>query len=135
MIDFRDKKEIIKIIKFGIVGCINTLVTAIVIFVMMKIFSCDYKISNVWGYIIGVINSFVWNKLWVFQSRKTNVWKEMFLFGIAFLVAYGAQFSFLLVCVEHWDMNEYLATFLGLFIYGGINFVMNRVLTFTSVEK
>lgn len=130
MTKIRNRKEIIRIIKFCIVGCINTFITAAVIYVMMYTLAYNYIVSNIVGYVIGVINSFIWNKLWVFQARQTNIWKEMGWFTAAFLIAYGVQFVFLLFMVEKLYMNEYLSQFLGLFLYGGINFIMNRVLTF-----
>ena len=51
-------------------------------------------------------------------------------FSIAFGMAYLAQFLFLVVLVEALNCDEYLAQFLGLFIYGGVNFIMNRRITF-----
>ena len=45
-------------------------------------------------------------------------------------LAYSAQFLFLLMLVELLHCNEYLAQFLGLFIYGAVNFICNRRLTF-----
>ena len=51
-------------------------------------------------------------------------------FSIAFGMAYGAQFLFLIGLVEGLDCNEYLAQFLGLFIYGSVNFLMNKRVTF-----
>lgn len=45
-------------------------------------------------------------------------------------MAYLAQFLFLVVLVEALNCDEYLAQFLGLFIYGGVNFIMNRRITF-----
>ncbi len=36
--------------------------------------------------------------------------------------------------VEIGDMNEYLAQFLGLFVYGAVNFTMNKRLTFTRKQ-
>ena len=43
---------------------------------------------------------------------------------------YIAQFLFLILLVEAFDCNEYLAQFLGLFVYGAINFLANRHITF-----
>jgi putative flippase GtrA len=37
---------------------------------------------------------------------------------------------FLLVLVELLHVNEYLAQFFGLFIYGAINFLANKFVTF-----
>ena len=47
-----------------------------------------------------------------------------------FSVAYTAQFLFLVLLVEGLDVNEYLAQFLGLFIYGAANFIANKKITF-----
>ena len=52
------------------------------------------------------------------------------LFSIAFGMAYCAQFLFLIGLVEGLNCNEYLAQFLGLFVYGGVNFLMNKKVTF-----
>lgn len=52
------------------------------------------------------------------------------LFLIAFGMAYGAQFLFLIALVELLGCNEYLAQFLGLFVYGAVNFLMNKKITF-----
>ena len=45
-------------------------------------------------------------------------------------MAYSSQFLFLLMLVELLHCNEYLAQFLGLFIYGAVNFMTNRHVTF-----
>ena len=52
------------------------------------------------------------------------------LFLIAFGCAYCSQFLALLIMVEIFDLNEYLAQFLGLFIYGAVNYMMNKKITF-----
>ena len=48
--------------------------------------------------------------------------------------AYCAQFIFLIGLVEGLNCDEYLAQFLGLFVYGGVNFLMNKKVTFKSVS-
>lgn len=54
----------------------------------------------------------------------------MLFFSGAFLIAYSAQFLFLLLLVEILHCNEYLAQFLGLFVYGAVNFMSNKYITF-----
>ena len=46
------------------------------------------------------------------------------------VLPYTAQFLFLVLLVEGLDVNEYLAQFLGLFIYGAANFIANKKITF-----
>ena len=118
-------KESVRILRFAIVGSSNALITALVIWILMDILDCNYLWSNMAGYVAALVNNFFWSKYWVFSSGKGNFWKEIPLFLIAFGCAYATQFIFLLLMVEVIDLNEYLGQFLGLFVYGAVNFMMN----------
>ena len=123
-------KESVRILRFAIVGSSNALITALVIWILMDILDCNYLWSNMAGYVAALVNNFFWSKYWVFSSGKGNFWKEIPLFLIAFGCAYATQFIFLLLMVEVIDLNEYLGQFLGLFVYGAVNFMMNKRLNF-----
>ena len=100
----------------------NALIMALVVWLMMRemSFEGDYMVANVTAYIIAQIHNFIWCKYWIFPV----------FFCSAFGVAYTAQFLFLILLVEGLDVNEYLAQFLGLFIYGAANFIANKKITF-----
>jgi putative flippase GtrA len=123
-------KESTRIIRFILIGTLNFLIIASVVWLMMKVLGCNYKVSNVTAYVIAQTNNFCWSKYWVFSSGRGRLWREIILFLIAFGCAYGAQFLCLLLMVEVLSVNVYLAQFLGLFIYGAVNYMMNRKLTF-----
>lgn len=108
----------------------NALITAVVIWVMMDLLDISYIWSNIGGYIAALINNFFWSKYWIFPSDNGSFKREVPLFLIAFACAYCAQFASLLLMVELLNLNEYLAQFLGLFVYGAVNFIMNRKVTF-----
>lgn len=77
------------------------------------------------------VHNFVWSKYWIFPAnKKGNTWSQVLLFCFAFGLAYAAQFFFLVTLVEVLGCNEYLAQFFGLFVYGAVNFLMNRRVTF-----
>ncbi len=134
--------DIKQFIRYIIVGVMNTLVTLAVIYVCKSLLEVNMWISNALGYIAGVINSFMWNKMWVFQSSSTNYRGEALRFAIGFLLCYGLQFlaTWLLNSVMgsvEWDIlgvtviSGYgVATLLGMVIYTLANFVYNRVVTF-----
>lgn len=63
------------------------------------------------------------------QKRRATLGGKCCSFPIAFGMAYCAQFLFLIGLVEGLNCNEYLAQFLGLFVYGGVNFLMNKKVT------
>ncbi len=123
-------KESVRIFRFIVIGSLNALITYVVIWIMMDLLHSGYIWSNIAGYIAALINNFIWSKYWIFSSSEGSLKREIPLFLFAFGLAYGAQFVFLLCMVELLGMNEYLAQFLGLFVYGAVNFLMNRKVTF-----
>ena len=120
-------KESVRIFRFAVIG-----ITAFVIWLMMDELSYDYIPANITAYVVAQIHNFIWSKYWIFpiENKKNNIWKQMLFFCSAFGLAYSAQFLFLVTLVECGDVNEYLAQFLGLFIYGTVNFIVNKKLTF-----
>ena len=124
-------KETTRIIRFAVIGTLNALITAATIGIMMGVLGIHYLASNVMAYVLAQTHNFIWCKYWIFPTeKKSNTWRQVLLFSIAFGMAYGAQFLFLIGLVEGLDCNEYLAQFLGLFIYGSVNFLMNKRVTF-----
>ncbi|MCD8183039.1 MAG: GtrA family protein [Bacteroides sp.] len=124
-------KETTRIFRFAVIGTMNALIMAVTVWIMMGVLDINYILSNVTAYILAQTHNFIWSKYWIFpKEEKGNTWRQLLLFSIAFGMAYGAQFLLLLGLVEGLDCNEYLAQFLGLFVYGGVNFLMNRMLTF-----
>ena len=134
-------RESRRIFRFAVIGTLNALIIAAVIWLMMDELDIDYMLSNITAYVIAQTHNFIWCKsntclqvLLLFplddKEKKSNTWRQVLLFSIAFGMAYLAQFLFLVVLVEALNCDEYLAQFLGLFIYGGVNFIMNRRITF-----
>ena len=127
-------RESRRIFRFAVIGTLNALIIAAVIWLMMDELDIDYMLSNITAYVIAQTHNFIWCKHLIFplddKEKKSNTWRQVLLFSIAFGMAYLAQFLFLVVLVEALNCDEYLAQFLGLFIYGGVNFIMNRRITF-----
>lgn len=127
-------KNSIRIFRFVVIGTLNALIMALVVWLMMDTlsFEGDYLVANITAYIIAQINNFMWSKYWIFptENRKNGIWQQILFFCTAFGMAYSAQFLFLVLLVEVMDVNEYLAQFLGLFVYGTVNFLANKKITF-----
>ena len=127
-------KESTRILRFTIVGTLNAVITAFVIWLMMHVACLDYMLANIVAYVVAQIHNFLWCKYWIFpldaNTKKNSAWKQVLFFICAFSAAYGAQFLFLLALVELLHLNEYLAQFLGLFVYGAVNFLSNKIITF-----
>ncbi len=126
----KDRQLRVQFLKFIALGVMNTAVSLIVIYVLMKI-GLNYRLSNFIGYIAGLINSFIFNKVWVFKTKK-NLIKEGLTFIIVFALCYGVQYLMLLLMVERYDINKYVSQFLSMGIYTFLNFILNRIFTFKN---
>ncbi len=123
----------ISVLKYIAVGVINTLLSLFVIMLCMYVFKMAYDISNLVGYIVGLINSFIWNKLWVFKKRGAKmIIREVSYFLGVFLICYLIQFLCLKLFVERLNWNEYLSQIISMVIYTVPGYLLNRFLTFKN---
>ncbi|MGN0213775.1 MAG: GtrA family protein [Muribaculaceae bacterium] len=142
----------IQLIKYAIVGVSNSLITLIVIFVCNELIGLKLMLADTIGYIAGVINSFIWNKEWVFKTHDTKIIKEAFLFLGGFLLCFGLQFITLLIIrnpmkaiavttlgsdftffgMDIESIGEYAAVLIGMAVYTLSNYLFNRCITFRS---
>ena len=120
----------ISVVRFIIVGTLNAIIIAAVVWLLMHLLKCNYILSNVVAYTIAQINNYLWCKYWVFPSPDGRFEREIPLFLIAFGCAYLSQFFLLLLMVEVFHFDKYFAQFIGLFVYGAVNYIMNRKVTF-----
>lgn len=143
-IDFR-RPAVRQFMRYIVVGVINTLVTLLVIFICKSQWGVNQWVSNGIGYVAGLINSFVWNKLWVFGShRKGNhAAAEVVKFAVGFLLCYGVQLLVTWTLDTPMGLRQLswtlcsvtvtgygLATIIGMGVYTVANFVYNRLVTF-----
>lgn len=147
-------KFITQALKYGVVGIMNTLLTAVTIWLILHFVffvrkdadasALAISVSNVVGYIVGLINSFIWNRSWTFKSQQS--WKGDFLrFVAAFLVCYIPQLllvmllntlniipslQFDLLGSHYVITSAYLCQLIGIVFYTALNFLCNKYYTF-----
>lgn len=119
-------------IKYGIVGVGNTVITAVVIWVMMKWLGCSDVVSNIVGYAAGVLNSFIWNKQWTFRAASAGWVGSAVRFAVVFGICYLLQLALLLYLNGHLDIDPYYNQLIAMAFYTVINFVMNKFYTFKA---
>lgn len=130
-------KESVRVLRFAVIGTLNAVITAGVIALVTflladKEMPFDYLAANISGYVVAQIHNFLWCKYWIFPTHhaQRKIWGQIMFFCMAFACAYIAQMFCLLIMVEFLHIHEYLAQFLGLFVYGAANFFINKYLTF-----
>ncbi len=120
-------------LKFGMVGFLNTGISISTIFILMKLFGVSYVVSNVVGYGLAVINSFIWNKLWTFKG-KGNLFGEIARFFGIFLICYFLQLGLLVLLKEHIHISADLSQLIAMAFYIVLNFIGHKLFTFRDAK-
>lgn len=121
-------------IMFCMVGVINTLVTYIIYMFLFKL-GVNYEIANAIGDIAGGINSYIWNRFWVFKDSNTKTIESAPKFVITFLIYMFASWILMRLCVQTIGIKEEWAKLVVLPITTVLNYVMNKIWTFSKKKK
>lgn len=114
------KKTIWQMVKFGIVGILNTLVDFAVFQTLNLTLGWVYA-AQVLGYTAGVINSYFWNSNWTFREQRTRSLKEMGLFLLVNLASLSVSLGMIWLLREVAGItNEWVATWMPQAIAGFI---------------
>lgn len=140
------RPDLIQFVRYAMVGAMNTILTLVVIYACKDFFEINQWVSNAIGYIAGFINSFLWNKLWVFHSSAGYL-REAIKFIGGFLICYALQFAATWLLTDHsfltgseWDLFGFVisgygvATLMGMVVYTLANFFYNKAITFSGAK-
>jgi len=118
--------------RFLIVGGINTVVGygAYAIFISIGI---QYLIANIMSTIIGVINSYLWNRFFTFKS-KGKALGEIMRFSLVYLTSFCCSTLFLYLIVGRFGMNTYIAGALNIVVTTIISWVGHKNFSFKVKE-
>ena len=127
--EFIKNNDLIKLIRFSIVGVGNTLVNWS-IFIILNAFGVYYIISNIIAYIIATINSYIWNSLWVFkygQGLNINTSVKFFILN---LVGLTVNTTIMYILVDILNFNKFMALVLASVFVVIMNYTINKLWVF-----
>ena len=81
------KKEVTRLVKFNIVGIMNTSIDFIVFYILTTFVSFSVVPAQILAYSMGVINSYFMNRFWTFNVKGEHNKKQFLLFILVNLVA------------------------------------------------
>ncbi|HHY0837712.1 TPA: GtrA family protein [Bacillus thuringiensis] len=119
-----------KFLKFSLIGILNTFITIISYIALVKV-GINYLTANCFAYLIGVINSYYWNKNWVFEFKN----KEISLF-LKFLIVNIIVLTFntinLFILVDKFFINKFISQLVSISVGMIMNFFLNKLWTFNK---
>ncbi|HCI7392030.1 TPA: flippase GtxA [Staphylococcus aureus] len=113
-----------EILKFIIVGGINTLNYYVVYLLLLKLLHIEYMISHITGFIVAFVISYYLNCYFVYRVKPT--WRKFVSFPITQLVNVSLQTVLLYVFVSWLNLPAEIAPFAGLIITIPITFILSK---------
>jgi len=126
------RAEIIRIVRFSIVGVINTLVFASIFYAMYRFAKIHYLISTTSAYALATINSFLINRTWTFDSRA-NSKKKFVKFVLINVLSAGINSLLMYLFVDKVGFNVLLSQAVTILVTMCVNYIGNRMWTFRDV--
>jgi len=126
-------------LKFAIVGLINTVVGATVMFVFYNVFHFSYWTSSASNYFFGSIVSYFLNKHFTFRYNEKG-WTSLFKFTLNILVCYLIAYS-LAKPLMKWVLSGYSITIqenvslaVGMCLFTILNYLGQRFFAFKKMK-
>ncbi|MBR5964560.1 MAG: GtrA family protein [Treponema sp.] len=132
------KKLFVQFIKFGLVGFSTTLISygtySLLVFI-----GVPYLVANLFGFVIGTLNSFLWNSVFVFK-KKDDEKRNPFLVLFKTFITYGfsnfvLSSLLLLLLIDKFGLSKYIAPVFVLIITVPLNFIVNRFWAYKINKK
>lgn len=129
----------IKLLKFLIVGVINTIVGAGAMFLLYNLAHFNYWFSSVCNYIAGGICSYLLNKFFTFKNHEKSfkqIVQFVLLLVICYLIAYiGAKYLiYWILSGKSIQFKDNVAMLTGEILYTVINYIGQRLVVFSNKE-
>lgn len=128
------------LIKFIIVGVINTVTGMAIMFGLYNLAGASYWVSSAANYILVSILSFVLNKRFTFR-HDGKVVESGFRFAVniavCYLIAYGVAKPCALMLFDGYGKNlqENIAMLLGMCLFTGLNYMGQKMFVFKASES
>lgn len=131
------KEKIIQntVLRFILVGVINTLVGTAIMFGLYNLAHCSYWVSSASNYILTSILSFFLNKFFTFQNKEKSI-RQVVRFAVniavCYLLAYGIAKPLCLYLLSGvvTSVRDNVSMFVGMCLFTAFNYCGQRFFAF-----
>jgi putative flippase GtrA len=117
------------LVKFLVVGLLNTVVGLTVIFLAKWIVAMGDVPANLLGYVVGLVVSFAGNRGWTFRHTGAAL-PAAAKFAVVIALAYGLNLATVLYAIDVLHLDTYLSQAAGIIPYTLFTFVGLRYYAF-----
>ena len=126
-----------KLLKFILVGVVNTLVGMAIMFGLYNLAHCRYWVSSAANYILTSILSYFLNKYFTFQNRERSV-GQVVRFVVNIAVCYGLAYGIAkplclqLLANASTTVRDNVSMLVGMCLFTGLNYLGQRLFAFRT---
>ncbi len=121
-------------IRFAIVGVLSNILNFSV-YVIVFLLSTNIVFSSVLGYSIGLFNTYLLGRMWVFNSEQPNQFKEVVKFLVVYFIG-GAGMTLIIVWLNNELNIDYKASWIGGAIFAIVNnYLGSKYIVFKKHKK
>jgi putative flippase GtrA len=120
----------VQFLKFAVVGLLNSAIQYLVFLFLYSFTGTQYLLASIIGYVAGMINSYILNRRWTFESRNQKLLTELSRFVAVNLISLGVNLGLLFLLVSTGVLVPQWAQVLAIAGSTLVNFVLNKVWTF-----
>lgn len=123
----RLEKELLSYVIFGV---LTTIVNIIVFLFFTKICNVNYIISNILAWILSVLFAYITNRIWVFESKNSNFFKEMALFFSGRLFSGAVDTGLMILFIDILTVGEVISKIIIQIIVVVLNYMISKLIVF-----
>ena len=126
-----------KLLKFILVGVVNTLVGMAIMFGLYNLAHCSYWVSSAANYILTSILSYFLNKYFTFKNKERS-WKQVLRFVVNIAVCYGLAYgNSKPLCLQLLGnasvaVRDNVSMLVGMCLFTGLNYLGQRLFAFRT---
>ncbi len=124
-----------EVLLYLVFGALTTLVNIVVYALCTKLFHINWEISNIIAWVLSVLFAYVTNRKYVFESKSSNIVKEMSSFFGFRLLSFVLDMGFMYLFVDMIRMNDMIAKIIVQVIVIVLNYVFSKLFIFKKKES
>ena len=127
LIKMKLTRELFLYIVFGV---LTTIVNIVAYLFFARLLGIHYIISNIVAWVLSVLFAYVTNRIWVFESKNSNIIKEMSLFFSGRIFSGIVDTGLMYVFIDLLSIGDFISKIVIQIIVVILNYLVSKLIVF-----
>jgi len=123
---------ILRIFKFGLVGCIGIIIDFSITFILKEKLKFPKLVANAIGFSLAVLNNFLLNRVWTFNSNEDQILYQFSKFILVSVIGLLINTLVIYILNQRKGLNFYVSKIIAIGFVFIWNFTINFLFIFTK---